>query len=67
MSAAGIEGVQATPKGIRHSFVIAHQQNKVPAHMIQRWAGWSTPAMLEVYGAAMGEEERELAAGLWNQ
>jgi len=67
MKVADIRGVQATAKGIRHSFVIAHQQNKTPAHMIQKWAGWSTPAMLEVYGAAMGEEEQELAAVLWKQ
>ncbi|MCB0516818.1 MAG: site-specific integrase [Bacteroidetes bacterium] len=65
MDTAGIEGVQATAKGLRHSFVIAHQQNRTPAHMIQKWAGWSTPAMLQVYGAAMGEEEKELAAALW--
>jgi len=67
MKKADIEGVQATAKGLRHSFVIAHQQNKTPAHMIQKWAGWSTPAMLQVYGAAMGEEEQKLAATLWKE
>ena len=35
MEKAGIEGVQATAHGLRHSFVIAHQQNKTPPHMIQ--------------------------------
>ena len=38
MEKAGIKGAQATPKGLRHSFVIAHQQNKTPPHMIQEWA-----------------------------
>jgi len=65
MAVAEISGVQATPKGLRHSFVITHQQSKTPAHMIQKWAGWSTPAMLQVYGAAMGEEEKKLAAAIW--
>ncbi|MEM1135017.1 MAG: site-specific integrase [Bacteroidota bacterium] len=67
MGEAEIEGVQATPKGLRHSFVIAHQQNKTPANMIQSWLGWSTPAMLGVYGAAIGQEERNLASVLWNK
>lgn len=66
MAEAGIEGIQACPKGLRHSFVIAHQEMKTPGHMIQRWAGWSTPAMMEVYAAAVGQEERNIAAALWN-
>lgn len=67
MNTADIIGKQATAKGLRHSFVIFHQQHRTPAHMIQRWAGWSTPAMLEIYGRAMGEEEQELASILWKQ
>ena len=65
MEIAGIEGVQATAKGLRHSFAIAHQEEKTPEHMIQRWLGWASPAMLSVYGKAVGEEERTLAARLW--
>jgi len=66
MKEAKIFGVQATPKGLRHSFVIAHQENKVPGHMIQKWAGWSSTNMLQVYGAALGQEERNLASHLWD-
>lgn len=65
MDKAGIEGAQATAHGLRHSFVIAHQQNKTPPHMIQAWAGWTTTQMLGVCGRAFGEEERELASGIW--
>lgn len=65
MAEAGIEGVQATPKGLRHSFVIHHQELATPEHMIQRWMGWASRDMIEVYGKAVGKEERTLAAKLW--
>lgn len=65
MAQAGIEGAQATAHGLRHSFVIAHQQIKTPPHMIQEWLGWASTEMLGVYGRAMGQEERNLAAKLW--
>lgn len=67
MKKAEIEGIQATPKGLRHSFAIAHQEMGTPEHMIQRWLGWASPAMLSVYGKALGKEERNLARKLWDQ
>ena len=67
MEDAGIEGVQATPKGLRHSFVIEHQSLGTPAHMIQKWAGWSSAKMMQVYGRAIGSEEQELASRLWQR
>lgn len=65
MEKAGIEGAQATAHGLRHSFVIAHQQIKTPPHMIQKWAGWTSTQMLGVYGQALGKEERGLAEQIW--
>ena len=65
MEQAGIAGPQAAPKGLRHSFVIQHQALGTPTHMIQNWAGWSTAAMMEVYGRALGNEARDLASKLW--
>ena len=65
METAGIEGPQASPKGLRHSFVIQHQALGTPTHMIQNWAGWASAAMMEVYGRALGNEARDLAKRLW--
>ena len=65
MEYADIEGAQATAHGLRHSFVIAHQQIKTPPQMIKQWAGWTSTDMLEIYGRALGAEERELAGGIW--
>jgi hypothetical protein len=34
--------------------------------MIQRWMGWPSRDMIEIYGRAVGEEERTLASKLWS-
>lgn len=65
MTKAQIKGAQATPKGLRHSFVIKHQELGTPEHLIQRWAGWSSRDMMEIYGNAVGQEEQTLARRLW--
>ena len=65
MEAASISGLQATPKGLRHSFVIHHQQLNTPDHMIQKWLGWASRDMMEIYGRAVGKEERNFAEKLW--
>jgi integrase len=67
MEEAGITGVQATPKGLRHGFVIEHQALGTPVHMIQKWAGWSSTSMMQVYGRATGHEERAMAERLWQR
>ena len=66
MEKGEIVGIQATPKGLRHSFVIHHQQLNTPDHIIQRWLGWASRDMMEVYGRAVGKEERNFAEKLWN-
>ncbi len=65
MNAAEIQGAQATAKGLRHSFVIQHMALGTPDHMIQRWLGWASRDMMEVYGRAVGTEEHQLASKLW--
>ena len=65
MRAAGVSGPQASPKGLRHGFVIAHQHAATPEHMIQRWLGWASRDMMAVYGRAIGQDEREIAGRLW--
>ena len=67
MKEAKLEGAHAMPKGLRHSFVIHHQELGTPEHMIQRWMGWASRDMMEVYGRAVGEEERTLARKLWEK
>lgn len=67
MLEAKIEGVHATPKGLRHAFTIAHLKSGTPQHIIKGWTGWASDAMFEVYGKVVGEDERDFASALWNQ
>lgn len=64
MRAAGITGVCATPKGLRHSYgVMAFQL--VPQHMVTRWMGHASLKTTAIYGDVSGPEEQLLAARLW--
>lgn len=65
MQRAGIEGMCASPKGLRHAFGIAASQKGVPLNLIQRWLGHSRIETTAIYLEAMGEEEREFARHLW--
>lgn len=65
MEAAGIEGQQASPKGLRHGFAVAALEAGVPINLVQRWLGhahWSTTA---IYADVIGPEERGFAERLW--
>jgi integrase len=65
MATAEISGVQATPKGLRHSFAIKHQLLKTPETMTAQWLGHADTSMMSVYGRAVGLESREIASKLW--
>jgi integrase/recombinase XerD len=43
MAAAGVIGVPATPKGLRHGFGVNAFQSSVPFHLVQRWLGHLRP------------------------
>lgn len=65
MDLAGIEGNQASPKGLRHGFAVAALEAGAPMNLIQRWLGhthWSTTA---IYADIVGPEERKFAERLW--
>lgn len=66
MERAGIEGPQATPKGLRHGFAVAALEAGVPMNLVQRWLGhthWQTTA---IYADFVGAEERGFAERLWS-
>lgn len=65
MAAAGITGLHATPKGLRHGFgVKAAAQTRNP-RMVQKWLGHQNLETTAIYMDAVGDEERELAARMW--
>ena len=65
MKEAGIEGTQASPKGLRHSFGVLAVQKGIPLNLLQRWLGHADMATTAIYAEAVGAEEKQLAARLW--
>ena len=65
MSQAGIQGPQATVKGLRHGFGVRCAMNKIPVTKISEWMGHSDPSTTEIYLNIRGQEERELMQRTW--
>jgi integrase/recombinase XerD len=65
MAAAGISGLCAMPKGLRHAFGVNAFQTKVPPHLVQRWLGHASLRTTAIYGDVIGREERLIAARMW--
>ena len=65
MDAAGVTGMHATPKGLRHGFGIRSVVSGVPLVMTQKWLGHANLATTAIYTNATGPEEREIARRMW--
>jgi integrase/recombinase XerD len=65
MATAGVDGPQATPKGLRHAFAVTALQGGVPITMVKRWLGHARLSTTEIYADAIGPEEQEIAHRLW--
>jgi integrase/recombinase XerD len=65
MDAAGVQGTQASPKGLRHGFGVAAVQASIPLNLVQRWLGHAQLSTTAIYAEALGAEERDIAARMW--
>ena len=65
MAKAGLDGIKATPKGLRHGFAIACLSINTPLQTIQLWLGHTKPETTAIYTTYVGEDERKLAKRLW--
>ena len=65
MQAAGVQGVQASPKGLRHGFGVAAVTAGIPLNLAQRWLGHAQLSTTAIYAEAVGEEERSIASRMW--
>jgi integrase/recombinase XerD len=59
------EGAHMTPKGLRHSFGIHAIRKGVALNLVQRWLGHASMNTTAIYLQAIGNEEREIAARMW--
>ncbi|MCG7977436.1 MAG: site-specific integrase [Candidatus Thiodiazotropha endolucinida] len=67
MNRAGIEGKQATGKGLRHGFGVAMVTAKkpLPLHILSQLMGHSDTKTTEIYLQVVGEEKRKLVEDAW--
>jgi len=65
MASAGLTGIKATPKGLRHGFAIACVSAGVPLPTLQRWLGHASMNTTSIYLEFVGEDERKLAERVW--
>ena len=69
MAEAGIHGVHACPKGLRHGFGVATVQSGTPITLTQRWMGHARLTNTAIYTEVSGPEERGFAEAFfaWSQ
>ena len=62
---AGIDGPQASPKGLRHGFGVQAVSSGVPLNMVQKWLGHAQLTTTAIYADAVGAEEQSIMARMW--
>ena len=65
MAAAGIEGPQACPKGLRHAYGVAAVAAGVPLPTLAAVLGHASLTTTAIHTTATGAEARELVARMW--
>ena len=65
MQTAGLSGIHATSKGLRHAFGVRGAMEQIPINIIQNWLGHSDIATTAIYLGVRDEEERELIERTW--
>lgn len=65
MEAAGLEGPQASPKGLRHGFGVAAVTAGIPLNLVQKWLGHAQLTTTAIYADAVGAEEKDIAQRMW--
>jgi len=65
MIAAGISGIHATTKGLRHGFGVRGALEQIPVSLIQTWMGHADSTTTAIYLAVKDEEERALIERTW--
>jgi integrase/recombinase XerD len=66
MERAGIHGVRATPRGLRHGFGVGTLAAGVPLNMVQRLLGHSSIKTTTIYTEASGPDEQAIVSRFWN-
>jgi len=65
MLTAGLDGVPASPKGLRHGFVVAGLAAGIPLNLLQKWLGHAQLSTTAVCANAVVAEEKDIARRMW--
>jgi integrase/recombinase XerD len=65
MAATGLDGPQASPKGLRHGFGVAAVSAGIPLNLVQKWLGHAQLTTTAIYADAVGTEEKDIARRMW--
>ncbi|HEX4409028.1 MAG TPA: site-specific integrase [Xanthobacteraceae bacterium] len=65
MAVAGIIGLPAMPKGLRHGFGVNAVQSNVPLPLLQKWLGHARIETTAIYLNVIGPDEHAFAARMW--
>ena len=63
---AGITGVRASPRGLRHSFGVTAVTKGIPLNVIQKLLGHASITTTTIYTEASGPEERAIVSRFWS-
>jgi integrase/recombinase XerD len=66
MQAAGLDGPQASPKGLRHGLGVAAVSAGIPLNLVQKWLGHAQLTTTAIYADAVGAEEQDIARRMWS-
>ena len=66
MKQADIKGPQATAKGLRHGFGVRASEKTRNPRLVMKWLGHRSLDTTIIYMDVIGEEEREVAAKMWD-
>ena len=68
LDAAGIvDGPHKCPKGLRHGYGVLAISSGVPLNMLSKWMGHASLEVTAIYANALGEEQRAIAARMWQE
>ena len=65
MQVAGITGLQASPKGLRHGFAVGALVAGVPEITVMRWLGHARLETTMIYTETIGAEAQAIAMRMW--
>jgi len=67
MYRAGIHGIHANARGLRHGFAVAALESGIPITLVQRWLGHANLKTTAIYAEVSGAEERGIASRMWRR